>query len=226
MNDTLQTSDANIYAIGESALHGGMVYGLVAPGYDMADTVVTNLLGGEKTFTGFDMSTKLKLIGVDVASFGDAFANPATSRSIVFENKAKGIYKRINISEYGKYLVGGILVGDAGNYNMLLQTVQNKIILPQDPEDLILGSRGGSSESAGTGIMSLPDEALICSCENVSKGDICSSVTDGTCTYACEWKEVVNNPELRQRFQHFINTPEPDPSIRFKPERGQKVPVV
>ncbi|PSR56590.1 nitrite reductase (NAD(P)H) [Adhaeribacter arboris] len=182
VNDNLQTSDANIYAIGESALHGGMIYGLVAPGYDMADTVVTNLLGGEKTFKGFDMSTKLKLIGVDVASFGDAFASPATSRSIVFEDKAKGIYKRINISEDGKYLVGGILVGDAGNYNMLLQTVQNKIILPQDPEDLILGSRGGASESAGAGVMSLPDEALICSCENVSKGDICSSVTDGTCT--------------------------------------------
>jgi nitrite reductase (NADH) large subunit len=45
-------------------------------------------------------------------------------------------------------------------------------------------------------------------------------------TYACEWKEVVNNPELRQRFQHFINTPEPDPTIQFKPERGQKVPVI
>ncbi|QMU27145.1 nitrite reductase large subunit NirB [Adhaeribacter radiodurans] len=182
VNDALQTSDANIYAIGESALHGGMIYGLVAPGYDMADTVVTNLLGGEKTFKGFDMSTKLKLIGVDVASFGDAFASPATSRSIVFEDKAKGIYKRINISEDGKYLVGGILVGDAGNYNMLLQTVQNKIILPQDPEDLILGSRGGAAESAGAGVMSLPDEALICSCENVSKGDICSTITDGTCT--------------------------------------------
>ncbi len=182
VNDVLQTSDPAIYAIGESALHGGMIYGLVAPGYDMADTVVTNLLGGEKFFKGFDMSTKLKLIGVDVASFGDAFANPATSRSIVFEDKAKGIYKRINISEDGKHLVGGILVGDAGNYNMLLQTVQNKIILPVDPEDLILGSRGGSSESAGAGVMSLPEEALICSCENVSKGDICSSVKDGTCT--------------------------------------------
>ena len=181
VNDALQTSDPNIYAIGESALHEGMIYGLIAPGYDMAEVVTTNLTGGEKTFKGFDMSTKLKLIGVDVASFGDPFADPATSRSIVFEDKVKGIYKRINISEDGKTLLGGILVGEASSYNMLLQTTQNKIVLPPNPEDLILGNRSGNSEPAGAGVMSLPDEALICSCENVSKADICSAVADGSC---------------------------------------------
>ena len=176
VNEKMQTSDKNIYAIGECALANGMVYGLVAPGYEMADVVATNLLGGNKSFTGYDMSTKLKLIGVDVASFGDPFAGEPDGRTIVFEDRHKGIYKRINISQDGKYLLGGILIGEAGAYNVLLQTVNNKLILPPDPEDLILGSRGGAAE--GAGVMHLPDEALICSCESVSKAVLCQAVTE------------------------------------------------
>jgi nitrite reductase (NADH) large subunit len=123
------------------------------------------------------MSTKLKLIGVDVASFGDAFIQEPNAQTIVFENSAKGIYKRINISNDGKYLLGGILVGDAEQYNMLLQNTKNRTILPADPEDLMLGSRGGS-ESGASGVMALPDEALICSCEAVTKGVICHEIVE------------------------------------------------
>ncbi|MEO6150421.1 MAG: nitrite reductase large subunit NirB, partial [Mucilaginibacter sp.] len=83
----------------------------------------------------------------------------------------------INISNDGKYLLGGILIGDAAAYNLLLQTVNNKIVLPPDPEDMILGSRG-SEANAGAGVMSLPDDALICSCEAVTKGAICCAVTE------------------------------------------------
>src|SRR5690606_26263905 len=117
----------------------------------------------------------LKLIGVEVASFGDPFCQQTEFDSVVYEDKVKGIYKRINISKDGKYLLGGILVGDAKDYNMLLQTSKNSIILPPSPEDLILGSRGG--ESSLDGVSSLPDEALICSCEGITKGDICNAVT-------------------------------------------------
>jgi len=177
VNEKMQTSDEDIYAIGECALYEGMIYGLVAPGYEMADIVVNQLTNGSKMFYGYDMSTKLKLIGVDVASFGDAFITEPDCRTIVFEDTHKGVYKRINISTDGKQLLGGILIGDADAYNMLLQTVNNKIVLPPNPEDLILGSRGGA-ESEGAGVMSLPDEALICSCEAVNKGAICASVTD------------------------------------------------
>lgn len=205
VNDWLQTTDPAIFAIGECALHRGMIYGLVAPGYDMANVVASNLIpasssqekgvvssplmrrgGGGGKFTPFDMSTKLKLIGVDVASFGDAFAGDTESeqpkpRTIVYENKAKGIYKRINISTDGSQLLGGVLVGDAAQYNMLLQTCINKIVLPKDPEDLILGSRGGESDG-GAGVMSLPDDALICSCEAVTKGYICHEITENGLT--------------------------------------------
>ncbi len=210
VNEQLQTSDASIYAIGECALYNGMIYGLVAPGYDMANVVATNLtappplqredlepsinndfivssssivppLGDQgASFIGFDMSTKLKLIGIDVASFGDPFIQNKDTRTIVFEDTMKGIYKRINITGDGKYLLGGILIGDAEAYNMLLQTSKNKIVLPPNAEDVILGSRGGESE-AGAGVLSLPDDAIVCSCESVTKAGICTAVSESGC---------------------------------------------
>jgi nitrite reductase (NADH) large subunit len=177
VNDEMRTSDPHIFAIGECALHGSMIYGLVAPGYEMAEVVASQLTKGARAFTGYDMSSKLKLIGVDVASFGDPFIAEPHSRSIVFEDAHSGIYKRINLSPDGKLLLGGVLIGDAEAYNMLLQTAVNKLALPPHPEDLILGARGGE-EGGGAGVMSLPDEALICSCEAVSKGAICAAVTE------------------------------------------------
>ncbi|MFD2148035.1 FAD-dependent oxidoreductase [Mucilaginibacter antarcticus] len=181
VNDKMQTNDEAIFAIGECALYEGMIYGLVAPGYEMAEVVASQLIGGSKLFYPYDMSTKLKLIGVDVASFGDAFITEPDCRTIVFEDTHKGVYKRINITTDGKLLLGGILIGDADAYNMLLQTVNNQLALPPNPEDLILGSRGGA-ESEGAGVMSLPDDALICSCEAVDKAAICSAVTEVGCT--------------------------------------------
>ncbi|UOG74944.1 nitrite reductase large subunit NirB [Hymenobacter tibetensis] len=177
VNDEMQTSDPCIFAIGECALHSGMIYGLVAPGYDMAEVVASQLTQGARAFTGYDMSSKLKLISVDVASFGDPFIAEPHSRSIVFEDAHNGVYKRINISPDGKYLLGGVLIGDAEAYNMLLQTVNNKIVLPPHPEDLILGARGGEA-AEGAGVMSLPEEALVCSCEAITKGAICTAVTE------------------------------------------------
>ena len=176
VDNSLHTSDPFIFAIGECAVAHHMIYGLVAPGYEMAEVVASQLMGEPKEFKPFDMSTKLKLIGTDVGSFGDPFAAEPACRTIVYENRAKGVYKRINVSADGKHLLGGILVGDAEQYNMLLQTCKNKTILPPDPEDVILGSRGG--EEAGAGIMSLPDDALICSCEAITKAMLCHEIGD------------------------------------------------
>lgn len=181
VNEKMQTSDPSVYAIGECALYDHAIYGLIAPGYEMAEVVASGLNGNEKTFNGFDMSTKLKLIGVDVASFGDPFITEPHCRTIIFEDTFKETYKRINISQDGKYLLGGILIGDASAYNMLLQTVNNKILLPPDPDDLISAPRKGSEPAAGSGVAALPDNALICSCEGVSKGAICNAVSGGGC---------------------------------------------
>lgn len=174
VNNALQTSDPAVFAIGECAVAHHMIYGLVAPGYEMAEVVAARLMGDEKEFKPYDMSTKLKLIGTDVGSFGDPFISEPNCRTITYENKAKGVYKRINIAADGKTLLGGILVGDAEQYNMLLQTCKNQTILPPDPEDLILGSRGG--EEAGAGVMGLPDDALICSCEAITKAQLCHEI--------------------------------------------------
>ncbi len=171
VDNALRTNDEFIFAIGEVAVHNNMVYGLVAPGYEMADIVVKQLLNDtSKQFTGFDMSTKLKLMGVDVGSFGDPFGEGVGSIPIAFQDKRNGVYKRINISEDGKYLLGGILIGDASQYNLFHQMVVNKIPLPAQPETLIIGTPGKADE--GAGVNSLPDAAQICSCENISKGDL------------------------------------------------------
>ena len=188
INDQMQTSDSSIYAIGECALHNEMIYGLVAPGYEMAEVLATNICNQigltpsakAKVFTGFDMSTKLKLIGIDVASFGDPFVSGDKVRSIVFEDKVNGIYKRLNVSSDGKYLLGGILVGEASQYNILLQHCKNKMILPATPEDLIIPQRESKKEKSA-GLAALPDEAIICSCENISKAQISDAVINSGC---------------------------------------------
>ena len=188
VNEFMQCSDPSIFAIGECALYNEMIYGLVAPGYDMAEVAATIISKGDRRFQGYDMSTKLKLIGVDVASFGDPFISGPEYRSIVFEDQWKGIYKRINISSDGSKLLGGILIGDAEAYNILLQTVTNNIPLPADPESLIMGSRDENSGQKFS-VMNLADSTVICSCESITKGTLCSSVRD---------KNITNLDELKK----------------------------
>src|SRR5690606_31849614 len=127
-----------------------------------------------------DMSTQLKLIGTEVGSFGDPFISDKSVSVITYENKFKGIYKRINISKDGQKLLGGILVGDTSDYHALFQLYSNQIKLPENPEDLILGSRGAETSSSAN-VLDLPDTAQICSCESVSKGQICGVLKDGSC---------------------------------------------
>ena len=182
VNDYCQTSDPDIYAIGECALYQNRIYGLVAPGYTMAG-VAADILSetAVSTFTGADMSTKLKLLGVDVASFGDAFAKSQGAREITVIDNFQGIYKKLVLNQDGSLLLGGILIGEASAYGTLLQFVQNKIILPPHPEDLLMPPREGKS-ALGMGVDSLPDSAQICSCNNVSKGQICTAIREGNLT--------------------------------------------
>jgi len=172
------TSDPHVYAIGECALWDGKIYGLVAPGYDMARVAARHLRGEAAEFAGADMSTKLKLMGVDVASIGDPHGNEPGSRSYQFTDERRQIYKKLVVSESGKFLLGSVLVGDAAEYGTLLQMMLNKIELPESPEFLILPASDGKSRPA-LGADALPDTAQICSCNNVSKGQICAAVCDG-----------------------------------------------
>ncbi len=179
VNDQMQTSDPHIYAIGEVALYNQMIYGLVAPGYEMAEVAVNQILqnGTVRMQKEIDMSTKLKLIGVDVASFGIPYMPAEKGLSIIYENKTKGIYKRINVSHDGKTLLGGIMVGDAEDYSILHQMYLNNMPLPDNAEELIVGARGEGGSPFGSA-MDLPDTAIICSCEAVTKGAVCCSVLE------------------------------------------------
>ncbi len=178
INNQCQTSDASIYAIGECALWDNRIFGLVAPGYTMARSVASQLTGGDLEFDGADMSTKLKLMGVEVGSIGDAHGKSEGALSYVYHNEPDGVYKKLVVDADKTAVLGAVLVGDTSDYDTLLQYALNGIALPETPEALILPSSG---ETVSLGADALPDSASICSCHNVTKSDIVTAI-DGGCS--------------------------------------------
>ncbi|MDN3309500.1 nitrite reductase large subunit NirB [Microbacterium oryzae] len=168
------TADPRISAIGEVASFGGASVGLVAPGYAMAEVAATRLLGSDAAFGGYDLSTKLKLSGVDVASFGDAFAETPGALDVVYADPVAGVYKKLVLSDDAKTLLGGILVGDASAYGALRPLVGSA--LGGDPVAYLMPEDGVAAPSGA-----LPDEALVCSCNGVTAGRIRSSVHEEGC---------------------------------------------
>lgn len=176
-----RTSDASIYAIGECALWDGRIFGLVAPGYTMAKAAADQIVGTPTEFTGADMSTKLKLMGVDVASIGDAQAQTPGARVYTYYNQPDEVYKKLVVGADNKTLLGAVLVGDTADYGTLLQYKLNAIALPEFPEALILPNHGDDAQP-GLGVAALPDAAQICSCHSVCKGDVRQAVQGGCCS--------------------------------------------
>jgi nitrite reductase (NADH) large subunit len=160
------TSAPEVFAVGECAAAVGRTWGLVAPGYAMAEVVVDRLLGGGGTFEGADLSTKLKCLGIDVASFGDAFAETPGALELVWADPVEGVYKKLVVSDDAKLLLGGILVGDASAYSSLRPLVGSGLTM--NPADLIAPSSSGLT-------LELPDSAQVCTCNAVTKGDICDA---------------------------------------------------
>ncbi|MFE9423330.1 nitrite reductase large subunit NirB [Kitasatospora sp. NPDC006697] len=184
VDERCRTSDEHIWAIGECALAvDGRVYGLVAPGYAMADTVARGLTGGGGEFTGADTSTKLKLLGVDVASFGDALGATEGAVDVLYANAGAGVYKKLVIGADGR-LLGGVLVGDADSYAMLRPLAISGAVLPGPAEQFLVPTAPGQH-----GPLQLPDEAVVCSCHNVSKATIKAAVTEQGATSLPEVKK-------------------------------------
>lgn len=173
VDDSCRTTVPGVWAIGEVACIEGRVWGLVAPGYAMAEIVADRLLGGEATFPGADSSTKLKLLGVDVASFGDAFGVTEGALDIVYADPVAGVYKKLVLSDDARTLLGGILVGDASAYSGLRPMVGRQ--LGADPASYLL------PEGSQPAQLELPDDAPVCSCNNVSAGTIRCAVRDEGC---------------------------------------------
>ncbi|MET9296145.1 nitrite reductase large subunit NirB [Streptomyces sp. NPDC003077] len=181
-----RTADPDVYAIGECALAAdGRVYGLVAPGYAMAETAARALTGGDpEPFTGADTSTRLKLLGVDVASFGDAHGTADGALDVLYSDSRAGVYKKLVIGRDGA-LLGGVLVGDTEAYGLLRPLAAAGKPLTTPPENLVLPAAAG----APAGPVTLPDEAVVCSCHHVTKGAIRTAVGEGGCTTVPEIKK-------------------------------------
>nr|AQT39193.1 NirB2 [Streptomyces sp.] len=201
IDEQCRTSDPAVHAIGECALAcDGRVYGLVAPGYDMArtaadtiarqtDTIAgrTDTIAGQAAgFTGADLSTKLKLLGVDVASFGDAQGTTDGCLDVVYADSRSGVYKKLVIGSEGE-LLGGVLVGDAEAYGMLRPLTGT--VPPLAPEQLVLPAGFASGGAAALGPSALPDSAVLCNCHNVTKGTVRAAVSEHSCTTVPEVKK-------------------------------------
>lgn len=203
----LQTSSPGIYAIGECASWNKETYGLIAPGVEMADVLAFNLTQAKshrpRAFRRPDLSTKLKLLGVDVASFGEYFADrdgpssvmgPTSGRgkaaqpvkALTYKDPFAGVYKKYLFTADGKKLLGGMMIGDTRDYIKLVAMVKNKKELDVPPGEFILGSKKSGDD--GDDADDLDDDTQICSCHNVTKGDIVQVVKDGKCKSVGEVK--------------------------------------
>lgn len=179
------SSDPAIAAVGEVAAIGGVCHGLVAPGYAMAEVLVDRLLGGSATVPAADTATKLKLTGVDVASFGDAFAASPGALEVVYADPVAGVYKKLVMSDDARTLLGGVLVGDASAYSSLRPMLGRE--LGADPSAFLAPESSGAAAS-----IELPDEATICSCNNVSAGAVRAAVTEHGCADLAAVKACTN----------------------------------
>lgn len=213
VDDGLQTSITDIYAVGECASWKSQTYGLIAPGVEMADVLAFNLtqakLHAPRSFKRPDLSTKLKLLGVDVASFGDFFAdrdgplhlppkyirslkanspgslssttkpsaNKDQTKVLTYNDPFLNIYKKYIFTADGKYLLGGMLIGNTNDYIKLVPLVKTMKELDMPPGELIIGSQKAGDDGGDD----LDDDTQICSCHNVTKGDIVEQVKTGAC---------------------------------------------
>lgn len=210
VDDALRTSDPDIYAIGECANWEGQCFGLIAPGVEMADVLSFNLTQAkhhqQRLYKCPDLSTKLKLLGVEVASFGDYFADidgpkylparakrangspdgdpklangrkPAPVKALTYKDPFQNVYKKYIFTLDGKYLLGGMMIGDTKDYVKLVPLVKNQKELEVPPSELIVGAKKDGADDGDD----LDDDTQICSCHNVTKGDIVAVVKDGTC---------------------------------------------
>jgi nitrite reductase (NADH) large subunit len=178
VDEHCRTEDPHVFAIGECANVAGRTWGLVGPGYQMARLVADQLVDAAPTpFLGADMSTKLKLLGIEVAAFG---AVPEASESVLYDDPVNDVYRRLAVDAEGR-LLGGILVGDSSQYDALAAMARGDLPTPDDLGALVIPA-GLAGAAPAIGVDALPETAQVCSCNGVTKGRIVAAVADGGCT--------------------------------------------
>lgn len=264
VGDDLSTSAQDVYAIGECASWQNQTFGLIAPGVEMADILAFNLTQAKahtpRKFKTPDLSTKLKLLGVEVASFGDFFADrdgpknlpkargarkegldnkdrvdsakaltdgppPPPVKALTYKDPFQQVYKKYLFTMDGKYLLGGMMIGDTKDYVKLVPMVKNQKPLEVSPSAFIVGTQSGDDDGDD-----LDDDTQICSCHNVTKGDVTKSVKDGTCksigdVKSCKSRTIANadiqtNIRCRHESRHWLRWVHATRADNFQQDHG------
>ncbi|WP_299932329.1 nitrite reductase large subunit NirB [uncultured Pelagimonas sp.] len=178
VDDQLLTSDENIFAIGECVEHNGDIFGLVAPIFDQAKVLAKVLLGDEAAFVNREVSTKLKVTGCDLFSAGD-FAEGDDREDIVFRDPARGVYKRLVLQD--NKIIGAVMYGDTADGSWFYGLLKDGTDVSDMRDTLIFGPayQGGAPSDPLSAVAALPDDAEICGCNGVCKGDIVAAINDG-----------------------------------------------
>ncbi len=178
VNAQMQTSDPDVFAVGECVEFDGQLFGLVAPLYDQAKVVAAALTGEAAEFVPKELSTKLKVTGCDLFSAGD-FAEGEGREDIVFRDPARGIYKRLVIE--GNKLVGAVMYGDTADSNWFFGLIKDGTDIEEMRETLIFGPayQGGGQSDPLSAVAALPPEAEICGCNGVCKSTIVKAIEGG-----------------------------------------------
>ena len=178
VSDTMQTYDGRIYAVGECVQHRRQVYGLVAPLWDQAKVCANHLaMKGFATYNGSQVSTKLKVTGIDLFSAGD-FAQGDDREEIVLQDAGRGVYKRIVLKD--KKIIGAVLYGDTADGAWYFQHLRDGTDVSQMRDRLMFGSNyiGDGGHGATNIVAAMADTAEICGCNGVCKGDIVRAISE------------------------------------------------
>lgn len=173
VDDTMQTSDPDILAVGECVEHDDTVYGLVAPLYDMAKVLARTLMGEAAKFKAPEVSTKLKVTGVDLFSVGDFGED---HEEIVFRDPGLGVYKRITLNN--DRIVGLVMYGDTSDSNWFFDKLKSAEDISGIRGELIYGSAAQGVDPMAA-VAAMPDTAEICGCNGVCKGTIVTAIHNG-----------------------------------------------
>jgi nitrite reductase (NADH) large subunit len=176
VNDTMQTYDPRIYAVGECVAHRGIAYGLVAPLFEQAKVCANHLANfGIARYTGSVTSTKLKVTGIDLFSAGN-FMGGAGTDEIVLNDAAGGVYKKLVVKN--DTLVGAVLYGDTADGGWYFQLVKDGQNIRELRDQLLFGQNhvGDGGHAGVSKAASMPDEAEVCGCNGVCKGDIVKAI--------------------------------------------------
>ena len=177
VNDRMETSDPDVYAVGECAEHRGICYGLVAPLYEMAAVIADQLTGTDRHYTGSAVSTRLKVTGIDLFSAGD-FADDEDRQEILLRDASIGVYRRLVLKD--DKIIGVVLYGDTTDGAWFFQLLKEGADIAEMRDTLVFGQAYAGSAPANpiSAVAALPDEAEICGCNGVCKGKIVAAIGD------------------------------------------------